>query len=174
MFMFMSIENLMPRMPVLKLSLFAILVICASGSALAQERYKPSPDGQEVTDSRTGLTWRRCPEGMSFKGKTCSGQAAFVSLVEANSRAQNAASSGVKWRLPLLKELASIAAPREASEGVAAIDPTAFPGTPVGRFWTSSTSGHGYFSWVGFSDGGAGESARTSPGAVRLVRGGQQ
>lgn len=156
------------------LPLFLVLLLgLSAGAALAQERFKPSADGQEVTDGKTGLTWRRCAEGMVFRGKTCAGQAVFVSLVEATARAKTAAGGGVAWRLPALKELAGIASPREAAEGVAAIDPAAFPGTPVGRFWTSSTSGHGYFSYVGFTDGSAGESARTAPGAVRLVRGGE-
>ncbi|RYX90561.1 MAG: DUF1566 domain-containing protein [Comamonadaceae bacterium] len=154
------------------LSLMLLLGASLQNAAVAQDRFKPSADGLEVTDSKTGLIWRRCPEGMAFKGKTCIGQAVFVSQVEATGRAKAASAGNVRWRLPQLKELATIAAPREASEGVAAIDPVAFPATPAGRFWTSSTSGHGYFSFVGFTDGGAGENARTSPGAVRLVRGG--
>lgn len=149
-----------------------VLLPLMASHAVAQDRYKVSADGQEVTDSRTGLTWRRCAEGMTLKGKACAGQAVFVSHVEASSRAKAASSAGIEWRLPQLKELSSIVAVREAEEGRAAIDPTAFPSTPAGRFWTSSSSGNGYFTYVGFTDGSAGEVARSAPGAVRLVRGG--
>ncbi|MDO9405938.1 MAG: DUF1566 domain-containing protein [Polaromonas sp.] len=149
--------------------LLGLTLLFGVAGAFAQERFKVSGDGLEVADSKTGLTWRRCAEGMALRGKTCAGQPVFVSHVEALSRGKAA---GAGWRLPELKELATLAAPREAGEGQAAIDPAAFPGTPIGRFWTSTTSGHGYFSFVGFSDGSAGENTRTSPGAVRLVRGG--
>jgi hypothetical protein len=144
-------------------------LVLAAGAALAQERFAISADGQEVTDSRTGLIWKRCPEGMAFKGKTCTGQALLVNQGDAAARAQAAGSS---WRLPVLKELSSIVAPREAEPGKAAIHPVAFPGTPTLRFWTASSTGPGYFTYVGFADGSAGESPRASPGAVRLVRGG--
>ncbi len=144
------------------------LLLCA-GAALAQERFAVSADGQEVTDSRTGLIWKRCAEGMVFKGKTCTGQASVFSHTEASARAKAA---GGQWRLPVLKELSSIVAPREAEEGKAAINPAAFPGTPTLRFWTASSTGPGYFTYVAFADGSAGENPRSSPGAVRLVRGG--
>lgn len=137
---------------------------------MAQGRYSISADEQEVTDSKTGLIWRRCPEGMSWKGRTCTGKASFYNHSEATARAKAASSPGAEWRLPVLKELSSIVAVREAEEGKAAIDPNAFPGTPVARYWTSSSSGPGYFTYVGFSDGGAGESPRSAPGALRLVR----
>ncbi len=148
----------------------ALVLMSFTQNASAQERYSASADGQEITDGKTGLIWRRCAEGMSWKGRTCTGQAAFFSHSEAAARAGSAASATAQWRLPVLKELASIVAAREAEEGKAAIDPNAFPATPVARYWTISTSGPGYFTYVGFSDGGAGESPRSAPGAVRLVR----
>ncbi|MES2510556.1 MAG: DUF1566 domain-containing protein [Pseudomonadota bacterium] len=136
--------------------------------AAAQERFSVSADGQEVTDSRSGLTWRRCAEGMSWKKTTCTGKASFVNQAEAAALAKAA---GGEWRLPILKELSSIVNVREAEENKAAIDPRAFPGTPPGRFWTSSSVGTGYFMFVSFTEGSAGEGARNAPGAVRLVRG---
>lgn len=136
--------------------------------AAAQDRYTASLDGQEITDSKTGLTWRRCAEGMSWKKTTCSGKASFVNQADAAALAKAA---GGEWRLPVLKEMSSIVAVREAEEGKAAIDPRAFPGSPPGRFWTSSSVGTGYFMFVSFTEGSAGEGARNSPGAVRLVRG---
>jgi hypothetical protein len=146
---------------------FSLLLLLLSGASFAQERFSASADGQEVTDSRTGLIWRRCAEGMVFKGKTCTGQAAFLSAPDAAARAKAA---GAEWRLPILKELSSIVSAREADVDKAAIDPNAFPGTPVARFWTSSSTGPGYFTFVGFSDGSAGEAPRATAAAVRLVR----
>ncbi|MES2911638.1 MAG: DUF1566 domain-containing protein [Pseudomonadota bacterium] len=157
------------RFPVTKITgFFLVLSGAAFMPAAAQDRYTVSADGQEVTDSRSGLTWRRCAEGMSWKKTTCSGKASFVNQADAAALAKAA---GGEWRLPVLKEMSGIVAVREAEEGKAAIDPRAFPGTPPGRFWTSSSVGTGYFMFVSFIEGSAGEGARNSPGAVRLVRG---
>jgi hypothetical protein len=159
----------MHRVPVHTLGL-ALLLLSLAGAGFAQERFTPSAGGQEVADSRTGLVWRRCAEGMVWKGKTCTGQATFFTQPDAAARAKAASASGAEWRLPILKELSSIVSAREAEEGKAAIDPNAFPGTPVARFWTSSSTGPGYFTFVGFSDGSAGEAPRATSAAVRLVR----
>lgn len=141
--------------------------------AMAAPRYTPSPDGQEISDSKTGLVWRRCAEGMDWKAITCVNKAVFLNFFGAEARAKTAAASGQPWRLPTMKELSSIVAVREAEEGKAAIDPVAFPATPVARFWSSSSVGRGYFMYVAFTEGSAGEGERNSPGAVRLVRDGK-
>jgi hypothetical protein len=83
---------------------FSFLLLLLSGAGFAQERFTASADGQEVTDSRTGLTWRRCAEGMVFKGKICTGQAVFLSAPDAAARAKAASAPGAEWRLPILKE----------------------------------------------------------------------
>jgi hypothetical protein len=159
----------MHRIPAHSLG-FALLLLSLAGSGFAQERFTPSADGQEVTDSRTGLIWRRCAEGMVFKGKTCTGQAAFLSAPDAAVRAKGVSAPGAEWRLPILKELSSIVSAREADVDKAAIDPNAFPATPIARFWTASSTGPGYFTFVGFSDGSAGEAPRATAAVVRLVR----
>lgn len=159
----------MHRVPVHTLG-FALFLLSLAGAGFAQERFTPSADGQEVTDSRTGLTWRRCAEGMAWKGKTCTGQATFFTQPDAAARAKAASTPAAEWRLPILKELSSIVSVREAEEGKAAVDPAAFPATPVARFWTSSSTGPGYFTFVGFSDGSAGEAPRATSAALRLVR----
>ncbi len=159
-----------PPMYILTMLLLVLALSLSAGVVLAQKRHNPSADGHEITDSRTGLIWRRCVEGMVWKARTCSGLAYFSSQSEAAARAKNAATEGQVWRLPTMKELSAIVAVREAEQGKAAIDPVAFPATPVARFWTSSSVGPGYFMYVGFADGGAGEGPRNSPGAVRLVR----
>ena len=154
----------------LQMHLAAMLLLgsCAM-HAQAQERYTPSADGQEVTDRRTGLIWKRCAEGMVWKVRTCTGTATFFSHTEALARAKAA---GADWRLPVLKELSSTLALRDAEPGKAPVDAAVFPATPMARFWTATPVGPGYFTYVGFTDGSAGESPRNSPGAVRLVRGG--
>lgn len=154
-------------------SLFSACLLAAlpSQPASAQERYTPSAESQEITDSKTSLVWRRCAEGMAWKGRSCTGTAVFPNQADAAARAKAAAAAtGQDWRLPTMKELSSIVAVREAEEGKAAIDPVAFPATPIARFWTSSSVGTGYFMYVAFSEGSAGEGARNAPGAVRLVR----
>ena len=146
------------------------MTCCCAASALAQERYTPSADGQEIADRKSGLTWRRCAEGMSWKGKTCTGQAVFLSHAEAMARGKANATPDQAWRLPTMKELSGVVAVREAEEGRAAIDPAVFPATPPARFWTSTPVGPGYFMFVGFVEGSVGEGTRNSPGALRLVR----
>lgn len=37
------------------------------------QSYVVSTDGTEVTDTKTGLIWRRCPEGMTWSGTACTG-----------------------------------------------------------------------------------------------------
>lgn len=149
------------RSLVIKIISLSVLLI---GPAVAQGRYTFSATGQEVVDSKTSLIWRRCPEGMNWNAKACSGQILFFPQGEAAARGQR------DWRLPTLRELSSIASAKEAMDGKAAINAAIFPGTPPVRFWTSSSTGPGYFTFIGFMDGSAGEGPRNAAGAVRLVR----
>jgi len=149
---------------------FLVLGSLVLTSSFAAPRYAPSPDGQEIADSKTGLVWRRCAEGMVWKTSTCTGTTLFSNHQGAQARAMAEATARHPWRLPTLQELSGIVAVREADEGKAAIDSAAFPATPLARFWSSSSVGHGYFMYVAFTEGSAGEGARNAPGAVRLVR----
>lgn len=165
---------MLPLTLLAKLSAFSLVLgSVLLAPALAAPRYTPSADGQEVTDSKTGLIWRRCAEGMAWKGSTCVNEPVFPNYFGAETRAKAAAATGQPWRLPTMKELSSIVAVREAGPGSAAIDPVAFPGTPLARFWSSSSVGRGYFMYVAFSEGSVGEGERSSPGALRLVRDGK-
>jgi Protein of unknown function (DUF1566) len=95
-----------------------------------------SADGQEVTDAKTGLIWRRCAEGMTASVSGCTGTAGTFSAIDALTLASTQASStGVAWRLPNVKELSSIA---DKSRINPAIDTAAFPATPPSYFWSSS------------------------------------
>lgn len=130
-----------------------------------------SVDGQEVADTRTGLTWRRCAEGMVFSAGTCTGTAlALIHDAALQHAATQASSTGVAWRLPNIKELFSIADKTRINP---AIDPVAFPATPNRLFWSASPDLSNATPWfVNFGDGyiGSGGSGRASPNYVRLVR----
>jgi hypothetical protein len=145
------------------------LIPCA---ATAQP-FVVSADGQEVTDSATGLIWRRCAEGMAFSLGACTGTASTFTHELALTRARTEAiATGVAWRLPNVKELSSIA---DISLSFPAIDATAFPATPADYFWSSSPYvGSRASSWyVNFNDGYVYVNSRASPFYVRLVRAGQ-
>jgi hypothetical protein len=73
-----------------------------------QDRFIPSPDGTEVTDSTTGLVWRRCVEGMlwSSDAQTCVGNATRFRWRELLKHAKANRPGG--WRVPNVKELTSI------------------------------------------------------------------
>ncbi len=131
-----------------------------------------SADEQEVTDTKTGLIWRRCAEGMTFVGGTCAGTAIDFSnesaLVRANAQR---VSTGVAWRLPNVKELNSIA---DNSRIAPVIDTTAFPATPLDYFNTSTfyvQSGIVFGAWtVNFHVGHVVAWRRYHQIKVRLVR----
>ncbi|MEO6423080.1 MAG: DUF1566 domain-containing protein [Candidatus Nitrotoga sp.] len=104
--------------------------------AQIQSRYVISAEGDEVADSKTGLVWRRCPEGMTASSSGCNGVAAAYTWEQSLALANDAAlASGKSWRLPDVKELSSIV---DASFGNPAIDTNAFPGTPATPFWSAS------------------------------------
>ena len=156
--------------------LLSIMPIAASA-----QPYVISKDGSEVTDQKTGLIWRRCPEGMVFSGAWFSGGAckgtarAYTHEAALQQAAAQASSTGIAWRLPNVKELSSIA---DKSLHNPAIDSAAFPATPSGFFWSASPNAvySNYAGGVDFADGYVSDGYvgdRGSSGYVRLVRTGQ-
>lgn len=148
-------------------------ILLAAGLAQAQEPYKISADGQEVVDSRNGLVWSRCLIGMRMRAGRCQGQPLQVPFVLVAGKVDELRQeSGKAWRLPALSELRALTMPLQADpvREVAAIDPKAFPGTPLLRVWTSNVSGPHYQYWISFLDGATGESTRSTSMALRLVR----
>jgi hypothetical protein len=116
-------------------AVFFIGFIVAAGTVSADGRYKLSDNGAEVRDSRTGLIWQRCAGGASWDGRVCAGDSAYVTHEGALSAAREVAeSSGIPWRLPNIKELASLV---EYHLTDPAIDLAIFPG-PSGYFWSST------------------------------------
>jgi hypothetical protein len=147
-------------------------------AVISAQSFVISADGDEVTDQKTGLIWRRCSEGTSWNGSTCAGSASVLTQEAAlQQAAAQAAITGVAWRLPNIKELASIA---DKSKMTLAIDSMAFPVMPGYFFWSASPfDGNGFFGnssdawYVNFNDGSVSYGGRTDGCYVRLVRGGQ-
>ena len=144
--------------------------------AVSARPYAISTDGSEVADQKTGLIWRRCPEGMVYSGETCRGTArTYTHEAALRQAAAQASSTGIAWRLPNVKELSSIA---DKSFSHLAIDSAAFPATPSGLFWSASPNAvySNYAGGVDFGDGYVSDGYvgdRGSSGYVRLVRTGQ-
>jgi hypothetical protein len=124
-------------------------------------RHKPpqgvrwATQGGEVLDNFTHLVWRRCTEGQTWTGATCSGAAAvFLTASDAMDHAKAEATAARKpWRAPNVKELSSLVDTRTQHPFV---DPVIFPRFPggvlhTGTPWTENQA----YSWrVAFYDGG--------------------
>lgn len=127
--------------------------------------YTVSADGKEVTDHGTGLIWRRCAEGES--GTDCRNGMAVPYTHEA---ALAHARTQTGWRLPTVKELASLV---DRGRSEPALDVTIFP-LWYRRFyhWTSTPYSlypdHAWF--VTFGDGTVSGAGRQNAFYVRLVR----
>ena len=134
-------------------------------------RFTNNSDGT-ITDSITGLIWKRCSEGLN--GALCeSGAAASFTWQEALKAGSSSSFAGKSdWRLPNIKELASIV---ERQCTMPAINEIVFPATPTMSFWSSTPyDANPAFAWniyfpYGISDG----NNKEYKFFVRLVRGGK-
>jgi hypothetical protein len=92
-----------------------------------------------LTDHRTGLTWSRCSSGQVWQGGACTGLAAELDWESAETYARAVNQQGdlfyADWRLPNLRELASIS---EVNCRDPRINVEAFPATADGFYWTAS------------------------------------
>jgi len=78
-----------------------------------------------VTHTKTGLMWKRCAEGQTWDGSTCTGNGTGMNWSDALTTAEGATFAGHSdWRLPNVKELYSIV---ETCGGGPAINQTVFP-----------------------------------------------
>jgi hypothetical protein len=131
-----------------------------------------------MTDKATRLQWKRCVEGQTWTGGTCTGSATAHNWRQALQLADAASYAGRDdWRVPNIKELNSIVEHACVSP---AIDLTVFPGDTGWDVWSASP--HGGFPHRGFPNGAwyvyfysdsAEPDSRFSGHHVRLVRGGQ-
>ena len=95
-------------------------------------------DGDKVTDTSTGLVWRRCSEGAIWTGSTCWGALVRVKWAEALDIAAAANYDGAAWRLPNATELFSLVDDRRYNP---AMDVDAFPdmaGLFLPLFWSGT------------------------------------
>lgn len=140
------------------------------GTAVIQ----PTADGR-VIDTSTGLVWKRCMEGQTWSGTTCTGNAAQYTYTQASALKVSFAGQS-DWRVPTVRELQSIV---DYSASMPAISSTTFPNAvaPDGITWSSSVIlGYSSKNWlVGFNYGTLENdfnSGTLNYHGVRLVRGG--
>ena len=154
-----------PRIAALALLAFAAF------AGHAQGRFQVSADGQEVTDSTTRLTWRRCAEGLRWDGKACSGKLVKYTYALAKQKAAATAKDGGKaWRIPAREELVALVDMDQKKKP--RIDKQAFPQTPSAPFWASRAgSDDNLNAWlVSFANGRVRANLGQAKFPLRLVR----
>jgi len=147
----------------------AALLGASAAQAAPSARFMSNAMGDEVTDTHTGLIWRRCLEGQSWDGNRCMDSHTTLTWDAALALAQSEASrTGLAWRVPNVKELSSLVNP----DAVLPASYSAFSDTPSDWFWTSTFyAGDATDVWVvAFDYGLAYNNYRYNYGAVRLVR----
>ena len=184
-----------------KYIVFAWVSLLSVGMAAAAMAQQPTPysafvvsgDGQEVADTRTGLVWRRCAEGLRWDGTSCTGlpetfnynhalgQAAKVGAQASSTYRAGQALQGQNhsvntasdWRLPTVHELSTIV---NRSYQNPTTDGGTFPNTPSGWFWSSTfdTTNPSHVWIISFYNGYANNIGPYNKGHVRLVRGALQ
>ncbi|MDO8948353.1 MAG: DUF1566 domain-containing protein [Desulfocapsaceae bacterium] len=129
-----------------------------------------------ITDSKTGLMWKKCMEGVS--GSNCDSGAAGSFTWQTALQRPAIVNTGIgfagqtDWRLPNIKELRSIVEEKCVDPS---INLTRFPNTPSSVVWSGSPyAGHSDYAWVVyFNSGNSYINIRSYNNQVRLVRGGQ-
>lgn len=91
-----------------------------------------------TTHNVTGLTWKRCAEGQSWSGTSCSGTAQTFAWQDANALGSNG------WRLPSITELQGIV---ERANFDPAINTTIFPNFPSPDFPSPSMNSNSPRFW---------------------------
>jgi len=167
--------------------IFSLCLLATMQTAQAQtcnaQMPASTPDSQltdngdgTVTDTATGLMWKKCVEGVT--GEQCdSGGAATFTWQGALQRPGDVNTGGgfagyQDWRLPNIKELTSIV---EEQCHNPAINLNRFPNTPSSVVWSGSPYANysGYAWYVDFSNGDSYFNYRNNYYQVRLVRSGQ-
>ena len=129
-----------------------------------------------IIDNTTNLEWQRCRLGTTWdaSANSCADDGIADNDVYTweqalEAAASNALNGGSDWRLPNIKELASIV---EEACYYPAINLELFPNTPSDGFWSSSPiASNSYSAWiVGFYYGYDNSIGRDYSLYVRLVR----
>nr|WP_279089503.1 DUF1566 domain-containing protein [Comamonas thiooxydans] len=106
--------------------------------APAAPAFQLSPDASMVIDTRARLAWPRCAEGMSWNGKTCSGQAEVFSYKQAVTHAaERSKAENLRWRLPRVNELKRLLDRSSKPQG---LNPELFPNAPRDWHWTGTAA----------------------------------
>ncbi len=155
-----------------------IAALCTTAAALTYAACPTTPGRfvpvaatpSEVLDTKTQLVWARCSVGQTWSSASSTCTNAATAMPHEAALTHAAAQSG--WRLPNVKELASL-----ADKGCSnpAIDASVFPNTVSGWYWTSSPYvGYSGSAWgVNFGSGGVYDDYRYGGNLVRLVRASQ-
>lgn len=102
-------------------------------------RFEDNADGT-VTDTVSKLMWARCSLGQQWRAGRCSGSALTFDWAAAQAQVIQANTAGTlffsDWRLPLIRELATIAERQCKSPR---INLSIFPDTPAATYWSSSS-----------------------------------
>lgn len=137
------------------------------------ERFVDHDDGT-VTDEVTMLMWLRCSAGQTWTEGRCEGPATLHDWQSAEDVINTVNEGGEfffnDWRIPSLRELASIAE-RECQDP--RINLAVFPATPSGSFWTTSSRSGGEGDRVyalSFGAEGVSLDPKQQRNYVRLVR----
>ena len=131
-----------------------------------------------ITDTKTGLMWKRCSEGQVWSNGGCArlGKGgAYYRWQVAMTRTQTLNKAGgfagyADWRMPSVEELQSIV---EKQCSAPAINLTVFPDTPSSaEFWSSSLpANYGYYAQsISFRNGKVQTSLNGHNLRLRLVR----
>lgn len=145
------------------------LVGFACQAALANDRFTPSSNGNEVTDTTTGLIWRSCSEGQIWEANRCLGKAKEFNYKESLAHAKSRSSKQISWRTPTIEELSTLI---NKGSKPTSIDSQVFPDTTAARYWSSSPHGTEATQAmiVLFKDGHVFKYHRNNKAHVRLVR----
>ena len=110
----------------------------ARTASLPSARFQDNGDGT-VTDKESRLMWMRCASGQQWRGQRCVGTAQAYAWADAQRHAdqvsRDAAAFFNDWRLPALRELATITDRGCASPRT---NLAVFPDTPAAPFWSST------------------------------------
>jgi hypothetical protein len=161
-------------------SLAVSLTFVISAHAVCRTDIKPDTSDSRfvvnangtVTDNKTQLMWKHCPEGLS--GAACAvGTAQTLTWKVALDNSAATSFAGFSdWRLPNIKELTSIVERRCYNPS---INETVFPNSSSSVFWSSSVVAFNPdTAWmVNFNYGHDINSYKSDNFYVRLVRSGQ-
>lgn len=164
----------------------AVLLAASFGAAQAAQTCNPNmspstPDSDfvdngdgTVTHRKTGLMWSQCLLGQSGNDCSADGPTAYNWQQALEAAAASTLAGYNDWRLPNIKELASIL---ELACYAPTINLAFFPNDPGSYVWSSSPAASyepEEDAWgLRFSNGSSFAGLRSNLSYVRLVRGGQ-